>query len=81
MIDQWLVELYDNVFGDTSGVCLLAVGGTGRREMAPRSDIDVMVVHRGSAKKIESGLADLWYPIWDTGIHLGHAVRAVNQKM
>ena len=80
-IDQWLVGLYDKVFSGQSDVCLLAVGGTGRREMAPRSDIDVMVVHRGSAKKIEAGLADLWYPIWDTGIHLGHAVRAANQKL
>ena len=80
-IDQWLVGLYDKVFGDQSGVCLLVVGGTGRREMAPHSDIDVMVVHRGSAKKIEAGLADLWYPIWDTGIHLGHSVRAANQKL
>jgi [protein-PII] uridylyltransferase len=80
-IDQWLVGLYDKVFGDQTGVCFIAVGGTGRREMAPRSDIDVMVVHRGSAKKIEAGLADLWYPIWDTGLHLGHAVRAANQKL
>ena len=80
-IDDWLVGLYENVFGDQSGVCLLVVGGTGRREMAPRSDIDVMVVHRGSAKKIEAGLADLWYPIWDTGLHLGHSVRAANQKL
>ena len=80
-IDRWLVGLYDNVFADATGVCLLAVGGTGRREMAPRSDIDVMVVHRGSAKKIEARLADLWYPIWDTGLHLGHAVRAANQKL
>ncbi|MEY2454546.1 MAG: [protein-PII] uridylyltransferase, partial [Acidimicrobiaceae bacterium] len=80
-VDQWLIDLYDNVFGDRSGVCLLAVGGTGRREMSPRSDIDVMVVHRGSVKMIEAGLADLWYPIWDTGIHLGHAVRSSNQKL
>jgi len=79
-IDAWLVELYGNVFVSQAGVCLLVVGGTGRREMAPRSDIDMMVVHRGSAKKIEAGLADLWYPIWDTGIHLGHSVRAANQK-
>ena len=80
-IDNWLVSLYDNVFRDQSGVCLLVVGGTGRREMAPRSDIDVMIVHRGSAKKIEAGLADVWYPIWNTGIHLGHSVRAANQKL
>jgi [protein-PII] uridylyltransferase len=80
-VDQWLIGLYDNVFGDRSGVCLLAVGGTGRREMSPRSDIDVMVVHRGNVKTLEAGLADLWYPIWDTGIHLGHAVRSSSQKL
>jgi [protein-PII] uridylyltransferase len=80
-IDQWLTGLYGKVFGDQADVCLLAVGGTGRREMAPRSDIDVMVVHRGSVKKIENGLADLWYPIWDTGLHLGHSVRSAGQKL
>ena len=41
----------------------------------------MVVVHRGNAKKIEAGLADLWYPIWDTGLHLGHAVRGVNDKL
>ncbi len=80
-IDNWLAGLYNGVFADQPGVCLLAVGGTGRREMSPRSDIDVMIIHRGSPKKIEAGLADLWYPIWDTGIHLGHSVRAANQKL
>ncbi|MEO7370746.1 MAG: HD domain-containing protein, partial [Ilumatobacteraceae bacterium] len=80
-IDLWLVSLYDNVFGDEPGVCLLAVGGTGRREMAPRSDIDVMVVHRGQADQIEPRLADLWYPIWDTGLHLGHGVRGAHERL
>jgi [protein-PII] uridylyltransferase len=81
VIDQWLIGLYGNVFGDQPDVCLLVVGGTGSREMSPRSDIDVMVVHRGSAEKIESVLADLWYPIWDTGLHLGHSVRSADQKL
>jgi [protein-PII] uridylyltransferase len=80
-VDVWLVELYDKVLGDQSGVCLLVVGGTGRGELAPRSDIDVVVVHRGSAKKIEPQLADLWYPIWDSGLHLGHSLRAANDKL
>ncbi|MDP9464666.1 MAG: nucleotidyltransferase domain-containing protein, partial [Actinomycetota bacterium] len=80
-IDQWLAGLYGQVFGDQSGVCLLAVGGTGRGEMAPRSDIDVMVVHRGSAKRIEANLAALWYPIWDTGLRLGHTLRGANERL
>ena len=80
-IDDWLVDLYGKVFADRPDVCLLAVGGTGRREMAPRSDVDVMILHHGNVKKIEAGLADLWYPIWDTGIRLGHSVRSANQKL
>ena len=65
----------------TTDVCLLAVGGTGRGEMSPRSDVDVMVVHRGSAEEIEASLSDLWYPIWDTGLHLGHSLHAANATL
>jgi len=80
-IDKWLADLYGTVFGDRADVCLLAVGGTGRREMAPGSDIDVVVVHRGDAPEIEAGLGDLWYPIWDTGLHLGHGVRNLDDEL
>lgn len=81
VIDEWLAGLYGVVFGDKLGVCLLAVGGTGRGEMAPHSDVDVMIVHDGDATMIEARLAELWYPIWDSGLHLGHSVRAARQTL
>ena len=80
-VTQWLAGLYDDVLGDQTGVCLLAVGATGRGEMAPGSDIDIVVVHRGSAKKLEPKLAELWYPIWDSGFRLGHSLRAAGDKL
>ncbi len=80
-VTDWLAGLYAKVFADQTGVCLLAVGSTGRDEMAPCSDIDVVVVHRGKANKIEPKVAELWYPIWDTGLRLGHSVRGVNDKL
>jgi [protein-PII] uridylyltransferase len=48
------------------------VGGYGRRELCPFSDLDVMLVHD---PKVDIGpLAEkLWYPIWDEGVKLGHA--------
>jgi [protein-PII] uridylyltransferase len=55
-------------------VALLAVGGYGRRELAPFSDLDLLLVHE--SREIDAAFAEaLWYPLWDTGRKVGHAVR------
>jgi [protein-PII] uridylyltransferase len=55
-------------------VALVAVGGYGRRELLPGSDLDVLLLHDG--RPGIAALADrVWYPIWDSGTHLDHAVR------
>lgn len=55
-------------------VALLAVGGYGRRELAPFSDLDVLLVHEGKTIDPEF-VRSLWYPLWDSGRKVGHAVR------
>jgi [protein-PII] uridylyltransferase len=73
-IDRWLAGL----LGAESGVALVAVGGYGRRELLPRSDLDVVLLHGG--RDDIAGLADrIWYPVWDSGARLDHAVRTVPQ--
>ena len=68
--DRWLASL----LGDEAGVALVAVGGYGRRELLPGSDLDVLLLHAG--RPDVSVLADrIWYPIWDSGARLDHAVR------
>jgi [protein-PII] uridylyltransferase len=80
-----LVELYDGwlaeLFGDHgAGVALVAVGALGRRDPAPGSDLDLVLVHDGRPEI--SALADkLWYPIWDTGVGLDHSVRTVPEAV
>ncbi|MEY3805476.1 MAG: protein-PII uridylyltransferase GlnD [Actinomycetota bacterium] len=75
--DEWLSQLFDN---GTDGekkkndIALIAVGGYGRQELAPYSDIDVVLVH-DSVKNISDIASKLWYPIWDAGLKLGHSVR------
>ena len=55
-------------------MALVAVGGYGRRELLPGSDLDVLLLHTGQPGI--SALADrIWYPIWDSGARLDHAVR------
>jgi [protein-PII] uridylyltransferase len=68
--DRWLASL----LGTEPGVALVAVGGYGRRELLPGSDLDVLLLH--GARQGIAALADrIWYPIWDSGARLDHAVR------
>lgn len=74
--DRWLATL----LGGEGDVALLAVGGYGRRDPAPGSDLDLVLLHRGRPDIRE--LADrLWYPIWDAGIGLDHSVRTVRDAV
>jgi [protein-PII] uridylyltransferase len=73
-VDRWLAEL----LGAEAGVALVAVGGYGRKELLPRSDLDVLLLHSG--RDDIAGIADrIWYPVWDSGAELDHAVRTVPQ--
>lgn len=54
---------------------LVAVGGYGRGELCLYSDIDVMLLHNGH---LPAGAPErLFYPLWDAGLKVGHAVRSV----
>ena len=58
-----------------SGVAIVATGSYGRGALCPGSDIDAWLV---SEKPIDADVANAcWYPIWDAGIPLGHAVRTL----
>jgi [protein-PII] uridylyltransferase len=70
--DAWLRDL----LGDADGVALVAVGGYGRGELGPGSDLDVVMLHDGRPDVVQ--IADqVWYPIWDAGWKLDHSVRTV----
>ncbi|HWR57544.1 MAG TPA: [protein-PII] uridylyltransferase [Thermodesulfovibrionales bacterium] len=59
--------------GSGSGLCLLAVGGYGRGELAPHSDIDIMLFARDRAVSKEA--SDFLYRLWDTKLTVGHSFR------
>lgn len=76
--DGWLAELF-RIAARQAGVrsaSLIAVGGYGRGELSPRSDLDLLLLHDGCDPKAIAALADrLWYPVWDLGLALDHSVR------
>ncbi|MFE1262892.1 [protein-PII] uridylyltransferase [Streptomyces albogriseolus] len=76
LTDDWLAGLFAAGAPGARGVSLVAVGGYGRAELSPRSDLDLLLLHDGSASDTVSALADrLWYPVWDLGLALDHSVR------
>ncbi|MPY79370.1 MAG: [protein-PII] uridylyltransferase [Actinophytocola sp.] len=85
-----LVNLYEFWLGkgaaaagvDTEhpGVALVAVGGLGRGELVPYSDLDLVLVHTGTPGISE--IADaLWYPLWDARVGLDHSVRTTSEAL
>ncbi|WP_413806939.1 [protein-PII] uridylyltransferase [Streptomyces sp. OE57] len=84
LTDQWLAALLTGgaeTAGIDRGVALVAVGGYGRGELSPRSDLDVLLLHDGSADRSAlAALADhIWYPVWDMGLALDHSVRTPDE--
>ncbi|HEV7203209.1 MAG TPA: [protein-PII] uridylyltransferase [Jatrophihabitans sp.] len=82
---QALAEAYDGwlqtLLEPRDNVALVAVGGLGRREPAPYSDLDLVLLYEGKVAGL-SDLADaVWYPIWDSGISLDHSVRTPDQAL
>ncbi|SOD64592.1 UTP--GlnB (protein PII) uridylyltransferase, GlnD [Streptomyces zhaozhouensis] len=80
LTDDWLAGLL-RAQPRAGRVALVAVGGYGRGELSPRSDLDLLLLHDGKARPREiAAVADgLWYPVWDLGLALDHSVRTVAQ--
>jgi [protein-PII] uridylyltransferase len=78
--DAWLRDIYAASGGPESGAALVATGGYGRGELAPFSDLDLLLLH-GKRVDVRSLADQLWYPIWDAGLKLGHAVRTVKETL
>jgi [protein-PII] uridylyltransferase len=78
--DTLCATAYDVSGAPASGCALVAVGGFGRRELAPYSDLDVVLVHRDDVD-LGDAAEKLWYPIWDSGARLDHAVRTPSETL
>ncbi|TGJ94686.1 phosphohydrolase, partial [Actinotalea fermentans ATCC 43279 = JCM 9966 = DSM 3133] len=84
LVTDRLRTLWDEATAGESveGIALAAVGSLGRADMGPVSDLDLVLVHDGrsrSAEQVAAVAERLWYPLWDAGVDLDHAVRSLSQ--
>jgi [protein-PII] uridylyltransferase len=80
-VDAAIVELASAPLREHR-MAVVAVGGYGRRELCPASDIDLYVLHdRLSDAALESIVRAVVYPLWDAGLTVGYAVRDRKQAV
>ncbi len=65
-----------------SRISLVAVGGYGRRELLPNSDIDLLIlIERANAQHHSSNIQSFLALLWDIGLEVGHSVRSVKESL
>lgn len=85
LIDEFIVNRFNEspAVGKARGeIAIVAIGGYGRREFYPYSDIDLLLLHDWWAKRSMQPVAEsLLYPLWDEGFEVGHSVRGVKDAV
>ena len=67
-------------FGMPTSAALVAVGGYGRGELFPYSDVDVLILLDGQADlALQGKLEELVQVLWDIGLELGHSIRTIDE--
>lgn len=77
---SWLMAKAAEIgISDDSGFAIVGIGGLGRHELLPHSDLDLMLLHDNKSDDVLGTVADkLWYPLWDANVRLDHSVRTVS---
>lgn len=82
MADDFIISHFgasDAVRSARGSIALVALGGYGRTELYPFSDIDLLLLHdRWAAKSMQDVAESILYPLWDSGYEVGHSVRTLS---
>ncbi len=80
LIDSHLATNFE-ACPEASGMALIAIGGYGRCELFPFSDIDLLILHAPAVpeKNLNIAAEAILYPLWDAGLDVGHSVRTIDQ--
>ncbi len=82
-IHRIIAERFENKkTQNITGLSILAVGGYGRGELAPHSDLDLLFLYqKDQLSKHQSIIEYILYLLWDLGLKVGHASRTIDQSL
>ena len=78
-IDSVLAILWDQQDWGPSELALVAVGGYGRGELHPHSDVDILILQGENSEDCQEQLESFLTLLWDIGLNVGHSVRGVSE--
>ena len=82
IVEAVVLGAYRSALSHNSGSCaLVAIGGFGRREMAPHSDIDLLFLFAREKEKSPEFISGLLHPLWDLRFDIGHSSRTVAEAI
>ena len=80
IVDAVLKKAWLQCFNpEDNDIALLAVGGYGRGELHPASDVDVQILLKDDNDKYNETLSEFITFLWDIGLEIGHSVRTLNE--
>ncbi|MEJ2142018.1 MAG: [protein-PII] uridylyltransferase [Gammaproteobacteria bacterium] len=80
VIDQVLIRIWQHFFKQYQDeIALVAVGGYGRGELHPGSDVDILLLLKKDNKKYHEAIQQFLTFLWDIGLEIGHSVRTVKE--
>jgi len=79
VVDQLILYAWNNLIPADENVSLVAVGGFGRGELHPHSDVDLLILLAESppTDELRTAIEAFVTLLWDAGFYLGHSVRTV----
>jgi len=84
---NYAIQIAKESIGRIRPMCVLATGGYGRGELSPHSDIDIMFLYpktsMGKSLELQKEIMtrEILYPLWDTGMKVGHASREYKEAL
>ncbi len=80
-VDQVLQRIWQLYFAEhADNMALIAVGGYGRGELHPCSDIDILILlKQDNAAELQDGFEKFLTTLWDVGLEIGHSIRSLDE--
>lgn len=80
LVDQALIALWQQVgLPQSDAIALLAVGGYGRGELHPHSDVDILILLQENNPELDPAIESFFTHLWDIGLTIGHSVRSLEE--
>ncbi len=83
LVDKIVIELVKNILltHPLSDFTLIAVGGYGRKDLSPKSDVDLLFIYKKSNKNIRTFITTLNNSLWDIGLEVGISFLTIKQAI